>query len=107
MHPYLSTKASQRRRTPVMPGTLCLIKLALPAASVTSLRQVVTRVCGASLQFVRIDSCPRSGLARVSLCVEKDTVDGVVEAVMRYLPDAKFDSFSDASLPAPARAGAQ
>ena len=98
MHPYMSTKAAQRRREPVVPGAVCLMKLTVAAGSITSLRQVVVRVCGDALQFMRIEACDHSQQMHVCLCVTSTSVDPVREAVRRYLPDAQFGAVTDANL---------
>ncbi|MET3132946.1 hypothetical protein AAKU55_003227 [Oxalobacteraceae bacterium GrIS 1.11] len=99
MHSYLTTKAARRLLNPVLPATICVLNMSLPTGSVTSLRQVVMRVCGEQLQFMRIDTCMRTNQTRVFLCLGRSVLDAAVEALTRYFPDARFGSLSETALP--------
>lgn len=90
----LSAKTKPRRRVPVLPGPLYLMRLTVPAASITALRQVATRVCGDALQFMRVDTCNQMCTAKVSLCVTQGVADVLIGAITHYLPDANFGTLS-------------
>jgi hypothetical protein len=77
--------------------------MTIDAASVTMLRQVVMRVCGDTLEFMRIEACDHGRRMKVRLCVARSRTVAVMDEVMRHLPGAEFGRFADTP---PRRAGA-
>lgn len=102
MHPFMSTKAAQRRRTPVLSGPLCMLHLGVDVGSLTTLRQVVATAGGQALQFVRVKTCPGSNLMRVVVCLDTAAKTMVLEAIERFLPGTEFYRQAETTLLAPA-----
>ncbi|HWW72384.1 MAG TPA: hypothetical protein VN089_20790 [Duganella sp.] len=87
-----SLGARGRRSTPVVARS-CVMQLTVDTAAVTALRQLVMRLCGDSLEFMRIEACEHGARMKVWLCVGAAMVARVMEAVMRSLPGAEFGRF--------------
>jgi hypothetical protein len=87
-----------KRRVPVLPGPLYLMKLTVPAASVTSLRHIVTRVCGDDLQFMRVEDCGQSRQSHICLCIPQSIATTVMNEVLHYLPDARIGAMREPGL---------
>lgn len=94
MHPYLNTKAAQRRRAPAVAARTCMMHMTLETGAITALRTLVMRVCGEALQFMRIEACAHGSRMRVWLCVSQPFVAMVMEAVSQNLPSTEFGRFS-------------
>lgn len=106
MFPYFYPSTARLPRA-VMPDAaaptpMCVMRLTVDTGSVTALRQLVMRVCGATLEFMRIAACAHGSRMKVWLCVGTPAVALVMEAVMRTLSDAQFGRCSS---PTPARPG--
>ncbi|HZV66722.1 MAG TPA: hypothetical protein VFG03_17625 [Telluria sp.] len=91
MHAYVSTRAGQRRHTgaPLAPPLNCVIYLTADAGSVSALRRLAAGVCGEALEFIRIQACAEHGRMRVWMCVAREVVDRVLEAMRHALPDVR------------------
>ncbi|GJJ01262.1 hypothetical protein RugamoR64_18000 [Duganella rhizosphaerae] len=98
MQAFFHTKAAQRRsiwaasHRPAAPA--CVMQLTVDTAAVTTLRQMVMRICGEGLQFMRIEACEHGARMKVWLCVGAALVARVMEAVMQSLPGAEFGRFT-------------
>lgn len=79
----------------------CLMQMTVDASAITMLRQMVMRICGEAMEFMRIEACDHGTRMKVWLCISSTLVGQVMEAVMRALPGAEFGRFSE---PATARA---
>lgn len=77
----------------------CLMQLTVDTAAVTALRQMVSRICGEALEFIRIEACDHGRRMRVCLCVRRPLVRQIMDAVMRMLPGAEFGRFSERAAP--------
>lgn len=89
----LSTLTTQARRVagpPAAAAGCCLIRMTVPTAAVTSLRQLAMRVCGDGLEFMRIAICAGGQRIDVWLCVRLSCVAALSHAITRQLPDACF-----------------
>ena len=75
----------------------CVMTLKVDTASVTQLRRMVTRICGDSLEFIRIEICEHGTRMKVWLCVGAAMVAPVMDAVMQSLPGAEFGRFIQTS----------
>ena len=73
----------------------CLMQLTVDTGAVTALRGMVMRLCGESLEFMRIEACEHGARMKVWLCVGPAMVARVMEAVMQSLPGAEFGRFVD------------
>ena len=73
----------------------CLMLLTVDTGAVTALRGMVMRLCGESLEFMRIEACEHGARMKVWLCVGPAMVARVMEAVMQSLPGAEFGRFVD------------
>ncbi|HJV01402.1 MAG TPA: hypothetical protein VJ752_12705 [Burkholderiaceae bacterium] len=87
-----------KRRVPLLPGPLYLMKLTVAAESVTMLRQIVSRVCGDDLQFMRIEHCAQTRQTHVCLCIAQRAAEPMLDAVALYLPDAHFGTIREPKL---------
>ncbi len=96
--PLLHAVKPAKRRVPVLPGPRYLMKLTVPAASLTSLRHIVTRVCGDALQFMRTEDCGARGHSHVCLCIPQEIATTVMHEVLRYLPDARIGALREPKL---------
>jgi hypothetical protein len=85
--PLLPTR---RRRAAVRPCPLCIVHLDIAAESLTTLRQIVFRVAGDALRFVRAEAYQHNSRMRVALCLTEAAAGAVVDAVGRFLPDARL-----------------
>jgi hypothetical protein len=98
MHPSLSTRGAQRRRTignaMKTPDSTCVMQLTVDAGAITMLRQLVMHVCGETLEFMRIALCADTGRMKVWLCVRSPMVGLVMAAVIRSMPEAEFGRFT-------------
>lgn len=103
MHAFFHTKSAQRRsiwasrqrRQVSAAGPSCVMQLTVETASVTTLRQMVIRICGESLEFMRIEACEHGARMKVWLCVGVSMVEKVMAAVMAALPGAEFGRFAE------------
>lgn len=68
----------------------CLLQLAVDAGALTALRTLVTRTCGDTLRFMRVEACDHGARVRVWLCLSRAAAAQVMEAVMHALPGAEF-----------------
>ena len=99
MHAFFHTKPAQRQslwcvaRRP----SSRLMQLTVETESLATLRQTVTEVCGAALEYMRIEACEHGARMKVWLCVAESLVRRVMEAVMRLLPEAEFGCVKVAS----------
>lgn len=93
MHPTFSTRGAQRRRISAVartPEPTCLVRLTVDAAGVTGLREVVARVCGDALEFIRIATCPSPERMTMWLCVATPYLPLMIETVLRHQPNAQI-----------------
>jgi hypothetical protein len=94
MHPAFSTRGAQRRR--IVSNRLrtceptCIMQLTVDADAITSLRQLVVRICGAAFEYMRIAPGQDVGKVKVWLCLRPPVVALVVDAVLRCWPAAEF-----------------
>jgi hypothetical protein len=108
MHAFFHTKGAQRRSVwaasyraspcpaaAPMPATTCVMQLTVDTGAVTALRRMAMRICGASLEFMRIEACEHGARMKVWLCVGATMVAQIMEAVMQALPDAEFGRFTN------------
>jgi hypothetical protein len=93
MHAFFHTQASHRRAVRPSSGRACMMQLTVDTGAVTMLRQLVMRLCGDTLEFMRIEACEHGARMKVWLCVGAAMVAPVMEAVMRTLPGAEFGRF--------------
>ncbi|WP_363510127.1 hypothetical protein [Burkholderia sp. LMU1-1-1.1] len=93
-----SLGARRRTSAPVVARS-CVMQLTVDTGAVTALRQVVMRLCGDSLEFMRIEACEHGARMKVWLCVGTAMVARVMEAVMRSLPGAEFGRFVERPAP--------
>ena len=100
MHSSLSTRTVQRRSAVThcasAQASSCMMQLTVDASAITLLRQLVMRVCGDALEFMRIASCANHNRMKVWLCVAPSMVAQVMDAVIRTLPGAEFGKLSGA-----------
>ena len=91
MHAYVSTRAGQRRQTGALPAAAlnCVIYLTADTGSVSALRRLAASVCGDALEFIRIQRGAERGRMRVWMCVAREVVDTVLEAMRHALPDLR------------------
>lgn len=73
----------------------CLMQMTVDASAITMLRQMVMRICGEAMEFMRIEACDHGTRMKVWLCISSTLVGQVMEAVMRALPGAEFGRFSE------------
>jgi hypothetical protein len=109
MHAFFHTKSAQRRsiwaagtrqrRSAPVVARACVMQLTVDTAAVTALRQMVMRLCGDSLEFMRIEACEHGARMKVWLCVGAAMVARVMEAVMQSLPGAEFGRFVERPAP--------
>ncbi|KQQ47372.1 hypothetical protein ASF61_01610 [Duganella sp. Leaf126] len=71
--------------------------LKVDTAAITHLRRMVTRICGDSLEFIRIEICEHGTRMKVWLCVGAAMVTPVMDAVMQALPGAEFGRIQHAN----------
>lgn len=90
MHTLISTHAAKARQQ----CSPCVMTLKVDTASVTELRRMVMRICGESLEFMRIEVCEHGERMKVWLCVGAAMVGQVMAAVMATLPGAEFGRFA-------------
>jgi len=104
MYAFLFTPPTPLRSTFEVPATepsrpvpapSCTMLLTVDAASVTMLRQVVMRVCGDTLELMRIEACDHGRRMKVRLCIARSRTGAVMEEVMRHLPGAEFGRFTE------------
>jgi hypothetical protein len=94
MHSTFSTRGAQRRS--IVRNTIrsrepsCIMQLTVDAAAVTSLRQLVVRMCGAAFEYMRIDPSADVGKVKVWLCLSQPVAARVAAAVLRCLPATEF-----------------
>jgi hypothetical protein len=72
------------------------MQMTVDADAVTLLRQVVMRVCGDTLEFMRIEACAHGSRMKVCLCIARASARPIMDEVMRILPGAEFGRFADA-----------
>jgi len=77
------------------PAPACLMQMTVDASTITVLRQMVMRICGEAMEFMRIEACDHGTRMKVWLCISRTLVAQVMEAVMRALPGAEFGRFSE------------
>ena len=110
MHAFFHTRAhartyarahvhAARRQMPAGAARTCVMQLTVDTESVTALRALVMRLCGDSLEFMRIEACEHGARMKVWLCVGAAMVGRVMDAVMRSLPGAEFGRFVERPAP--------
>ncbi len=92
LHDWLDTPEAAARRTG---STACMMQMTVDTALLTELRQLVTRICGDALQFMRVEACERGARMRVWLCVSRQMAAQVLETALRALPGAEFGRLAD------------
>ncbi len=97
MQPLFAAKPA-KRRVPLLPGPLYLMKLTVAAESVTILRQLVSRVCGDALQFMRVEHSAQTRQSHVCLCIAQSVAEPMLDAVALYLPDARIGTIREPKL---------
>ena len=110
MHAFFYTQPASRRsfwvrrdtahavahsRPRPVPAPACLMQMTVDASTITVLRQMVMRICGDAMEFMRIEACDHGTRMKVWLCISSTLVGQVMEAVMRALPGAEFGRFSE------------
>src|SRR5476649_823931 len=109
MHAFFYTQPASRRSFWVRRATAplakpsliapsapaCLMQMTVDASAITMLRQMVMRICGQAMEFMRIEACDHGTRMKVWLCISRTLVGQVMEAVMRALPGAEFGRFSE------------
>lgn len=105
MHSFFFTQPAAPRR--VLPAkialpqeaseTACLMQMTVDTSALTPLRQVVARICGEALAFMRIEACDHGSRMRVCLCVGRPVASRLMEEVMRVLPAAEFGRVAPAA----------
>ena len=103
MQLHLAPAVTRRRRIPRAVGPLALINMNVSAGSLLALRQLVMRVCGDALQFIRVDAGSQTLRARVCLCVEQSVQAAALDAVRRAFPDTVITRLCATGLPHLAR----
>ena len=89
MHSFFFTPPVHTAVMPA-PAPACMMQMTVDADAVTALRRLVMRVCGDALQFMRIEACAHGSRMKVWLCLGKQMVALVMDAVMRARPGAEF-----------------
>ncbi len=77
-----------------VPQPRCVMHMTVDAGSITALRHLAMRVCGETMEFMRIAARARGDRAEVWLCVSQPSVALVTDAIMASLPGVKFGQFS-------------
>lgn len=93
MHGYKSRMEAQRRSIQPRSDSTRVMQMTVDSGAVTALRQLVMRVCGEALQFMRIAMCADGNRIRVWLCVSAAMVTVVMDAVLRGVPGGEFGTF--------------
>ena len=92
MHAVRFTHGATRRlvHTDTARTPNCVMQLTVDATTITALRQLVMRFCGAAMEFMRVAICADTRKAKVWLCVSASMADAVMDMLMRSLPAAEF-----------------
>lgn len=72
---------------------LCTIRMTVEAGALTLLRQLAARICGETLEFIRISACNKGRTMKVCLCVGAAFADVLLLAIMQRLPGAQLGRF--------------
>jgi len=72
------------------PQPTCVMQLTVDASTITALRQMVMRLCGEAMEFMRVAICADTRKAKVWLCVRASMAAPVMDLVLRSLPAAEF-----------------
>lgn len=73
-----------------VPEPSCTMLMTVDADAVTTLRRLVMRACGGTLEFMRIEACDHGRRMKVRLCIARSRTGAVMDEVMRQLPGAEF-----------------
>lgn len=93
MHPAFSTRGAQRRR--LVSNTLrtreptCVLQLTVDAGAFAALREMVVRVCGTALEYLRAVPPREDGTVKLWLCLRPAAMAAVADAVRRSFPAAE------------------
>ena len=69
----------------------CVIRMTVDAASVTALRQLAMRVCGESLEFMRIALCAGGKRIQVWLCVRLPFAALLSASIVLQMPGTEIN----------------
>jgi hypothetical protein len=78
------------RRSAASPQPHCVMLLTVDTTTITALRQMVMRLCGEAMEFMRVAMCTDTRKARVWLCVSPAMAAPVMDLILRTLPAAEF-----------------
>jgi len=102
MHSIRSTHIATRRIVPSHARTAaqphCVMQLTVDAATITALRQMVMRLCGEAMEFMRVAMCADTRKARVWLCISPAMAAPVMDLILRSLPAAEFGRVKNQSI---------
>ena len=98
MHSSRSTHFVTRRLVPAAPQALCVMQLTVDLSSITAVRQMVMRLCGEAMEFMRVAICADTRRARVWLCVSAAMAAPVMDLILRSLPAAEFGPMKNQSI---------
>ena len=87
LHAWLDTPEAAARRAASAP---CMMQMTVDTARLTELRQLVTRICGDALEFMRIEACEHGTRMKIWLCVSRQLAAQVMEVALGVLPGAEF-----------------
>jgi len=66
------------------------MQLTVDTNTITALRQMVMRLCGETMEFMRVAMCTDTRKARVWLCISTPMAAPVMDLILRSLPAAEF-----------------
>ena len=92
LHAWLDTPEAAARRAP---AAACMMQMTVDTALLTELRQLVARICGDALQFMRVEACEHGVRMMVWLCVSRQTASQLLESVLSALPGAEFGRMAE------------
>jgi len=101
MHTSRSTQFATRRLTTLHASAAqphCVMQLTVDTSSITALRQMVMRLCGDAMEFMRVAICADTRKAKVWLCISTTMATPVMDLILRSLPAAEFGRVKNQSI---------
>jgi hypothetical protein len=85
-----ATRHPGSSRANAAPQERCIMQLTVDTSTITALRQMVMRLCGETMEFMRVAICTDTRKARVWLCISTAMAAPVMDLILRSLPAAEF-----------------
>jgi hypothetical protein len=93
-----TSRSTHHHASSCLPQRHCVMLLTVDASAITAVRQMVMRLCGEAMEFMRVAICADTRKAKVWLCISPAMAAPVMDLILRALPAAEFGRVKNQSL---------